>query len=71
MTLSKKILFWAVVTIVATPGVLMTMNANEETAYFNIIGLAYLYVAVKACKRFMPQWMIDYFNQTEPQQGKV
>lgn len=71
MTLTKKILFWAVVTIVATPGVLMTMNANEDAAYFNFIGIAYLYVAVKACKSFMPQWMIDYFNQTEAKNEKV
>ena len=71
MTLSKKILFWAVVTIVATPGVLMTMNANEDAVYFNFIGIAYLYVAVKACKSFMPQWMIDYFNQTEAKNEKV
>lgn len=63
MTLTKKIIVWAIVTIIGLPGVLMLFNDNEDTVYFNIIGLAYLWIAVKACKRLMPQWMKDYLEE--------
>lgn len=63
MTLKKKIIVWAIVTIIGLPGVLMLFNDNEDTVYFNIIGLAYLWIAVKACQRLMPQWMKDYLEE--------
>lgn len=63
MTLTKKIIVWAIVTIIGLPGVLMLFNDNEDTVYFNLIGLAYLWIAVKACQHMMPQWMKDYLNR--------
>ena len=62
MTLTKKIIVWAIVTIIAAPGIILVMNGNEDAVYYNFIGLAYLWLAVKACNRFMPQWMKDYLN---------
>lgn len=65
MTLTKKIIIWAIVTIVALPGLLMLLNGNEDTVYYNIIGLVYLWLASKVCKRVMPQWMIDYLDSKD------
>lgn len=62
MTLTKKIIVWAIVTIIAAPGIILVMNDNEDAVHLNFIGLAYILLAVKASKRFMPQWMKDYFN---------
>lgn len=62
MTLTKKIIAWTIVLIVFIPGTLLVLNDNEDAVHINLIGLAYLWLAVKASKRFMPQWMKDYFN---------
>ena len=62
MTLTKKIIVLAIVSIIAIPGIILVMNCNEDAVYYNFIGLAYLWLAVKACNRFMPQWMKDYLN---------
>lgn len=62
MTLTKKIIVWVIITIVACPGIIMVCNCNEDVVYINYIGLAYLWLAVKACKRLMPQWMKDYLD---------
>lgn len=62
MTLTKKIIVWAIITIVTTPGIIMVCNCNEDVVYINFIGLAYLWLAEKACERLMPQWMKDYIN---------
>lgn len=62
MTLTKKIIAWTIVLIVFIPGTLLVLNDNEDAVHINLIGLAYLWLAVKASKRFMPQWMLDYFS---------
>ena len=68
MNTTKKIITWIVVTILAIPAILI-FNDNEETIYYNFIGLAYAWLMVKISPLFLPTWMIDYLTDFSEDEG--
>ena len=65
MTLTKKIIFWATMTLLSVPAFVMILNDNKDAVIINILGIAYALVCVMCCKRLMPKWMADYIRQIE------
>ena len=65
MTLLKKIIFWATMTLLTVPAFVMILNDNEDTVIINLLGIAYALVCVLCCKRLMPRWMSDYMLKIE------
>lgn len=56
MTLKRKILAWAIVTLIALPA-FMVFNDNAETSYINLIGLAYAFLMARYGGRLIPHWV--------------
>lgn len=56
MTIKRKILSWAIVTLIALP-VFMVFNNNAETSYINLIGLAYAFLMARWGGRIIPNWV--------------
>lgn len=61
MTITKKIIAWIVLTLLALP-CLLALNGNMDAPHLNLIGIAYAVAIVKLAPKFLPKWIIDYYN---------
>lgn len=65
MTLKRKIIAWAVATILILPAYMVFVS---EAIYINIIGMAYCWLMDKTCSHFLPAWMVEYFSADDEQE---
>lgn len=63
MTLTKKIAFYSVLTLLSLPCV-MIFNDSEDAWYLNFIGVAYAFAMYKIAPRFLPKWFMECVRDT-------
>lgn len=70
MKKTAKTVITATAAIAVAIPALMLLNDNADAWYLNLIGVAYIYAAVKVVQKIVPGWMVRYIEDIrEPEDG--